>query len=80
MPAYLSFSLSLTHLAGHNGGKILLLIHKHQVLEGSWLEEKSVSFLQRHSGRELWFIIIISQVSNLVQITNKERAEVKRDI
>lgn len=69
----------LTYLAWHYGWKVLLLIHKHQVLKRSWLEEKSVSFLQRHGRRELWLIVVITQVGDLIQITNRNRVQILRD-
>lgn len=65
--------IQVTYLAGHDRGKVLLLIYEHKVLKWSWLEEKGVSFLQRHGRRELWFIVIITQVSNLIQITNRKK-------
>lgn len=64
--------IPLTYLAGHDGGKVLLFVHKHQVLKRSWLEEKGVSFFQRHGRRKLWFVVIITQVGYLIQITNTE--------
>lgn len=63
---------TFTHLAGHDGGKIFLLVHQHKVLKGTRLEKECVSLLQRHGRRKLRFVVIITQVGNLIQVANKQ--------
>lgn len=62
-------SLTATYLTTQNRRQTVQFIHQHQVFERSWLKKECISFLQRHGRRELWFLIIITQVGYLVQIT-----------
>ena len=60
-------------LAGQNGRQGIDLVDKNQITKWPWSEEERVAFLQRHGGRELWFVIVVSQMSDLVQVTETER-------
>lgn len=61
--------LMATYLTTQNRRQTVQLIHQHQVLERSRLKKERISFLKRHGRRELWLLIIITQVSYLVQVT-----------
>lgn len=61
--------LMATYLTTQNRRQTIQLIYQHQVLERSWLKKECISFLKRHGRRKLWFLIIITQVSYLVQVT-----------
>lgn len=63
---------TFTNLARHDGRKIFLLIHQHQVLQRAGLEKECVALLQGHGGGKLWFLIVISQMGNLIQIAKKQ--------
>lgn len=65
-----------TDLTGHDGGKVLLFVHQHQVFERPRLEEEGVSLLQRHRRGELRLLVVVAQVSDLVEITEGIRGRV----
>lgn len=60
-----------THLTGHDGGEAVQLIHQHQVPQSSGVKEEGDALLQRHAATELWLIVIIPQVCDLVEVTVK---------
>lgn len=61
-----------THLTTQNRRQTVQLIHQHQVLEGPWLEEERISFLKGHGRRELGLLVVVAQVSYLVQVAETE--------
>jgi len=67
--------LTATHLTTQNRRQTVQFIHQHQVLERPWLKKERISFLKRHGRRELWLLIIITQVSYLVQVTSDRKQE-----
>ena len=56
------------HLTVHDGGEAVHLVHHHQVLQGAGREEKRISLLYGHGTAELWLIVIVAQVGDLVQV------------
>jgi len=56
------------HLRGDDRGKRGQFIHQNQVLEGTRRKEKRFTLLQGHGGTELWLVIIVTQVGNLVKV------------
>ena len=56
-------------MSGHDWGERLKLVDLDEVLEGTRSEEECLSLLQRHGGGELRLLIIVSQVSYLVEGT-----------
>lgn len=64
-----------TYLTKQDRRQTVQLIHQHQVLERSWLEKESVSFLQGHGGGELRLLVVISQMGYLVQVTSDTKEE-----
>lgn len=60
------------YLAGHDGRQTVQLVNKHEVSECSSSEEECVSLLQRHAATKLRLIVIVSQVSYLVQVTTTQ--------
>lgn len=50
-----------------------MLVDQHKVLKGARLEKECVSLLQRHGRGKLWFLVVITQVGNLIQVANKQK-------
>ena len=40
-----------------------------------WCKEESVSLLQGHGGAELWLLVVVAQVRDLVQVAGKGQFE-----
>ena len=56
------------YLTGHYRSQTLHLINKYQILKASRSKEESGPLLQLHCTGELWLIIIITKMSNLIQV------------
>ena len=62
------------YLTGHYRSQTLHLINKYQILKASRSKEESGPLLQLHCTGELWLVIIITKMSNLIQV-----AEIKNE-
>ena len=60
-------------MAAENGRERLELVNKNEILELSRSEEEGVALLERHRRAELRLIIVIAQVSDLVQVAAKRK-------
>ena len=62
-----------TNLAIHNWRKAVNLICQNQVLQTTWGKEEGLPFLQRHCTGELWFIVIVTEMGDLVENAGREQ-------
>ena len=54
-------------LTVHDGREGIQLIHEDQIFERPRSEEERVTFLQRHGRGELRLVVVVAQMSNLIQ-------------
>ena len=62
----------LTNLAVQDGRQAFHLIDSIEILECTRREEECVAFLQRHGAAKLRLVVVVAQVSDLVEITAKQ--------
>jgi hypothetical protein len=60
-------------MSGHDGRQGLQFVHQNEVLERTRSKEEGLSFLQWHGRRELWFFIVVSEMSYLIEIAGRGR-------
>ena len=53
----------------HDRRQAVHLVHHDEVLQHAWSKEERVTFLQRHGTAELWLVIVVTKVCNLIQVT-----------
>ena len=59
----------ICHLCAQNGRQRVQLINQDQISERARGEEKGIALFQRHGRRKFRLLVVIAQMSNLVQIT-----------
>ena len=55
----------------NDGAQIVEVVNDNQVLEGAWGEEEGVTLFQGHRRSELWLVVVVAQVSYLVQVAGE---------
>ena len=58
-------------MAAKDRGKRLQLVDQDQVPELPWREEEGVALLERHRGAELGLVVVVTEVSDLVEVAGK---------
>ena len=66
---------SPSHMCGHDGREGLQFVHLDEVLERARGEEERLSLLQWHGGGELRLLVIVSEMSNLIESTGRVGGE-----
>ena len=54
-------------LTVHDGRERVEFVDEDEILEWTRSEEESVAFLQRHGRRELRLVVVVAQMSDLIQ-------------
>jgi hypothetical protein len=47
-------------------------VDHHQILERTWCKEERVALLQRHGRTEFGLVVVVTEMSDLVQVAGKE--------
>lgn len=67
------FIHQISHCRAYNWSERGHFINHNQILESTRCKEEGVTFFQRNCRAELRFIIVVSKVGNLVEITVKRK-------